>query len=70
MLMQSTTQTLKVLIQLSGLTRKQYAIRHNLEYNNLNGWICEQRIIPINRLRELAETDNRKINVEYSIINL
>jgi transcriptional regulator with XRE-family HTH domain len=68
--MTSTTETLKALIKLSGLSRKDYAKRHNLEYNNLNGWLIEQRVIPIKRLQELAFEDGLKINVEYSIINL
>jgi len=66
----TTTQTLKALIKLSGLSRKDYAKRHNLEYNNLNGWLIEQRKIRLDKLQELAETDGMKINVEYSIINL
>jgi len=68
--MTSTTETLKALIQLSGLSRKEYAKRHNLEYSNLNGWCSGQRKIPHSRLKELAFEDGLKINVEYSIINL
>jgi len=68
--MNSTTETLKALVQLSGLSRKYYAKRHNLEYSNLNGWCSGQRKIPHSRLEEIAFNDGFKINVEYSIINL
>jgi transcriptional regulator with XRE-family HTH domain len=68
--MNTTTQTLKALIKRSGLTRKEYAAKHNLEYSNLCGWCSEQRIIPIARLQELAAADGLKINVKYSIEKL
>ena len=68
--MTSTTETLKALIQLSGLSRKDYAKRHNLEYSNLCGWLSGQRIIKHSTLVELAFDDGFKINVEYSINNL
>jgi len=68
--MTSTTETLKALIKLSGLSRKDYAKRHNLEYSNLCGWCSGQRKILHSRLLELAFDDGFKINVVYEIINL
>ena len=68
--MNTTTETLKALIKQSGLSRKDYAKRHNLEYSNLNGWCSGQRIIKHSTLLELAFDDGFKINVVYEIINL
>lgn len=68
--MNTTTETLKALIQLSGISQKQYAEAHNIEYKQFNHWVTGRRNISIENLQEIASTDGFKINVVYEIINL
>jgi len=63
--MKTTTQTiLKLLIQKSKLTNKQYAIKHNLIPTSLDRWLNGTRIISLQRLELLAKEDGLIIKIE------
>jgi transcriptional regulator with XRE-family HTH domain len=68
--MTTTTQTLKALIKLSGLSQKDYAETHGIAYKQFNRYTTGRTEISIDRLQKLAFDDGFKINVEYSINNL
>lgn len=63
-------QILKDLIQQSGLSQKQYAAKHEIEYKKFNHWVTGYRNISIHTLQLLAFDDGIEIKFEYSIINL
>jgi len=63
--MTTTNQTLlKLLIQKSKLTNKQYAIKHNLLPTSLDRWLNGTRIISLQRLEQLAKEDGLIIKIE------
>jgi transcriptional regulator with XRE-family HTH domain len=68
--MTTTTETLKALIKLSGLSQKQYAEAHGISYKQFNRYATGRTEISTDRLQKLAFDDGFKINVEYSINNL
>jgi transcriptional regulator with XRE-family HTH domain len=68
--MTTTTQTLKALVKLSGLSQKKYAEAHGIAYKQFNRYATGRTEISINRLQKIAFDDGLKINIEYSIINL
>jgi len=63
--MTKTNQTiLKLLIQKSRLTKKDYISKHNLLQRTLDRWLNGTRIISLQRLEQLAKEDGLIIKIE------
>jgi len=61
----TTNQTLlHTLIQKSGFTNKQYAIKHKILQRTLDRWLNSTRIISLQRLEQLAKEDGLIIKIE------
>jgi len=61
----TTNQTLLLtLIQKSGLTKKDYMLKHNLLQRTLDRWLNGTRIISLQRLEQLAKEDGLFIKIE------
>jgi len=61
----TTNQTLlKLLIQKSNLTNKQYAYNHAILQRTLDRWLNGTRIISLQRLELLAKEDGLIIKIE------
>jgi len=62
--MTTNQTTLKLLIQKSGLTKKDYMSKHNLLQRTLDRWLNGTRIISLQRLEQLAKEDGLIIKIE------
>lgn len=63
-------QILKDLIQQSGLSQKQYATKHGIEYKQFNHWVTGYRNVSIRILQLMSFKDGKEIKFDYVIINL
>jgi len=62
--MTTNSNLLRELIQKSGLTNKQYRIKHNILQRTLDRWLNGMRIISLQRLESLAKEDGLIIKIE------
>jgi len=63
-------QILKDLIKLSGLSQKQFAEKHEIEYKKFNHWATGYRNISIHTLQLFAFDEGKSIVFEYKFVDL
>ncbi len=63
-------EILKYLIKLSGLTQKQYEIRHGIGQKKMYHWLSGYRNIQLKTLQELAKKDGYEITITFKITKL
>ena len=68
--MQTNTKILKDLIKLSGLSQKQFAKKHEIEYKKFNHWVTGYRNISLQTLQLFAFYYNKSIVFEYKFVDL
>jgi len=66
----SNQTTLKALIELSGLSNKQYADKHGIEVTKLIGWLNGTRNVKFSTLETLSKNDGKKLQIEIKIVSL
>lgn len=62
-LMQTTTEALKALIKQSGLSQKQYAEKHKIEYKQFNRYATGRTVITMDKLQQLSFDDGKTIKI-------
>lgn len=63
-------QILKDLIKLSGLSQKQFAEKHEIEYKKFNHWVTGYRNVSLPTLQLFAFDEGKSIIFEYKFIDL
>lgn len=63
-------QILKDLIKLSGLSQKQFAAKHEIEYKKFNHWVTGYRNISLPTLQLFAFDYGKSIIFEYKFVDL
>ena len=64
-------QTLRSLIELSGcVTQKAFAEKHGVIYQTVGKWLSGQRNICNEKLREIANKEGYKLNINYQLEKL
>ena len=63
-------EILKDLIKLSGLSQKQFAEKHEIEYKKFNHWVTGYRNISLPTLQLFAFDEGKSIVFEYNFVDL
>lgn len=65
--MQTTNQTLKVLITKSGLTPYAFAKKHGVHLNLVYRWMSDHSNIKLSTLQQMAQIEGFEITVYYEL---
>ena len=63
-MLNTSQQILKDLIKLSGLSQKQFAEKHEIEYKKFNHWVTGYRNISLPTLQLFAFDEGKKITLK------
>jgi predicted transcriptional regulator len=65
--MQTTNQTLKVLIEKSGLTPYAFAKKHGIHLNLVYRWMSNHSNIKLSTLEKIAHIEGYELTVHYEL---
>lgn len=65
--MKNTTEVLKALISISGLSIRQFAIKHGITEQLMYQWVSAGRNMKLSTLNKIAEKEGFDVSLEYKL---